>query len=50
MSVWEAIATFCFGYPFAMAWYWMAGGLLFALVRRGSEPPPWEPPALSDSP
>jgi biofilm PGA synthesis N-glycosyltransferase PgaC len=50
MSVWEAIATFCFGYPFAMAWYWMAGGLLFALVRRGSEPPPWEPPPLSDSP
>src|SRR4051812_47445787 len=28
------LAAFCFGYPFVMAWYWMAGGLLFYLARQ----------------
>ena len=26
--------NFCFGYPFVMAWYWMAGGILFYLTRE----------------
>ena len=32
----QAIADFCFGYPFVMAWYWMIGGVLFwlGLERR----------------
>jgi biofilm PGA synthesis N-glycosyltransferase PgaC len=29
-----AIPQFCFGYPFIMAWYWMAGGVLFYLTRE----------------
>jgi biofilm PGA synthesis N-glycosyltransferase PgaC len=29
-----AIPQFCFGYPFIMAWYWMAGGTLFYLTRE----------------
>jgi biofilm PGA synthesis N-glycosyltransferase PgaC len=29
-----AIPQFCFGYPFIMAWYWMAGGALFYLTRE----------------
>src|SRR5436190_17557137 len=33
-----AIPMFCFGYPFVMAWYWMAGGLLFYLTRERSMP------------
>ena len=24
-----ALPQFCFGYPFVMAWYWMAGGLIY---------------------
>ena len=24
----DAIALFCFGYPFVMAWYWMAGAAI----------------------
>ena len=42
-----AIPQFCFGYPFVMAWYWMAGGLIFYFIRERSaaaqdEPPPIE--------
>lgn len=29
-----AIPQFCFGYPFVMAWYWMAGGALFYVTRE----------------
>ena len=29
-----AIPQFCFGYPFIMAWYWMAGGALFYFTRE----------------
>jgi poly-beta-1,6-N-acetyl-D-glucosamine synthase len=32
------LAAFCFGYPFVMAWYWMAGGLLFDWFRERHEP------------
>jgi biofilm PGA synthesis N-glycosyltransferase PgaC len=45
-----ALAVFCFGYPFVMAWYWMAGGLLFRLMRERHEPLPDDPPALSSYP
>ena len=45
-----ALAVFCFGYPFVMAWYWMAGGLLFRLMRERHEPLPDEPPVLSEYP
>ena len=41
-----AISAFCFGYPFVMAWYWMAGGLLLRFTRDLHEPLPEEPPAL----
>jgi biofilm PGA synthesis N-glycosyltransferase PgaC len=40
------LAAFCFGYPFIMAWYWMAGGVLFRWLFEWSEPPPNEPPEL----
>jgi poly-beta-1,6-N-acetyl-D-glucosamine synthase len=33
-----AIPTFCFGYPFVMAWYWIAGGLLAYVVRERTMP------------
>jgi biofilm PGA synthesis N-glycosyltransferase PgaC len=29
-----ALSMFCFGYPFVMAWYWMAGGLFFYVERE----------------
>jgi hypothetical protein len=29
-----AIPMFCFGYPFIMSWYWMAGGALFYVTRE----------------
>jgi len=44
------LAVFCFGYPFVMAWYWMAGGLLFRLMRERHEPLPDDPPTLADYP
>jgi poly-beta-1,6-N-acetyl-D-glucosamine synthase len=44
------LAAFCFGYPFVMAWYWMAGGLLFQAFRERHEPTPGHPPALTSYP
>jgi biofilm PGA synthesis N-glycosyltransferase PgaC len=41
-----AIPAFCFGYPFVMAWYWMAGGLVFHWVRDRNLPPVDQPPEL----
>lgn len=41
-----ALAVFCFGYPFVVAWYWIAGGLLFRFVRERHEPLPDAPPPL----
>jgi biofilm PGA synthesis N-glycosyltransferase PgaC len=29
-----AIPILCFGYPFVMSWYWMAGGALFYFTRE----------------
>jgi biofilm PGA synthesis N-glycosyltransferase PgaC len=34
-----AMPQFCFGYPFVMAWYWMAGGLLFYQTHERHLPP-----------
>ena len=42
-----AIPAFCFGYPFVMAWYWMAGGVLFYWFREHGAPPQDQPPALA---
>jgi peptidoglycan/xylan/chitin deacetylase (PgdA/CDA1 family) len=39
--------AFCFGYPFAMAWHWMAGGLLYCWIRERAEPLPGVPPPCS---
>ena len=48
---WSAgLAAFSFGYPFVMAWYWMAGGLLLRFVRDRNEPLPGAPPPLRDYP
>jgi poly-beta-1,6-N-acetyl-D-glucosamine synthase len=45
-----AIPQFCFGYPFVMAWYWMAGGLIFYYVHERKLPPPEQPPPLEHWP
>ena len=45
-----AIPQFCFGYPFVMAWYWIAGALMFYIVREIKAPPQTEPPALDHWP
>jgi len=44
------LAAVCFGYPFVMAWYWMAGGLLFAFIRERHEPAPASLPSLAAYP
>jgi biofilm PGA synthesis N-glycosyltransferase PgaC len=49
-SLMTLIAAFCFGYPFVMAWYWMAGGLLFWIHRERGAPPPERPPRLDHPP
>src|SRR5690348_16361601 len=46
----RAIQSFCFGYPFIMSWYWMAGGLLYRWLRERHQPPPWQPPQLDSYP
>ncbi len=46
----EALALFCFGYPFVMAWYWMTGGILFRLLRERKEPLLESPPPLPEYP
>jgi biofilm PGA synthesis N-glycosyltransferase PgaC len=45
-----AIPMFCFGYPFVMAWYWMAGGTLFYITREWSMPPQDHPDAMASWP
>jgi biofilm PGA synthesis N-glycosyltransferase PgaC len=45
-----AIATFCFGYPFVMAWYWMAGGILYRWLSERHDPVSAIPPALPSYP
>ena len=42
----QGVSFFCFGYPFVMAWYWMAGGLMFYFQRERFMPPPDRPEPL----
>src|SRR3954468_3125472 len=44
------IQDFSFGYPFVMAWYWIAGGLLYRLLRGRFEPLYDAPPKLDSYP
>jgi biofilm PGA synthesis N-glycosyltransferase PgaC len=46
----QVMSFFCFGYPFVMAWYWMAGGLMFYFGRERFMPPPDRPPSLEHWP
>ena len=46
----RGIQSFCFGYPFIMSWYWMAGGILYRGLRERHQPPPWQPPTLDSYP
>ena len=50
LAISQALASFCFGYPFVMAWYWMSGGILFRLLRERHEPLPDAPPVLHEYP
>jgi poly-beta-1,6-N-acetyl-D-glucosamine synthase len=45
-----ALPVFCFGYPFVMAWYWMAGGIMFFLGHERWQAPPDQPPELESWP
>ena len=45
-----ALLFLCFGYPFVMAWYWMAGGLLHEALRERFEPPHDRAPRLTAYP
>ena len=45
-----AIPQFCFGYPFVMAWYWMAGGTLFYLTRELAMAPQDKPQPIEHWP
>lgn len=45
-----AIPQFCFGYPFVMAWYWMAGALIFYFLREFNAPPQDRPEPLESWP
>ena len=45
-----AIPKFCFGYPFIMAWYWMAGGVLFYLCASAGWRPCDKPDAIEQWP
>jgi poly-beta-1,6-N-acetyl-D-glucosamine synthase len=45
-----ALPLFCFGYPFVMAWYWMAGGLIYYVARERFMPPPDKPQPIEHWP
>ncbi len=44
------IGGFCFGYPFVLSWYWMAGGLLFYFTRERHTAPTHRPPLIAHPP
>ena len=50
MSFQDLVATFCFGYPFVMAIYWISGGVFYFWLRGRHEPRPEDPPPLWDYP
>jgi biofilm PGA synthesis N-glycosyltransferase PgaC len=52
MSFQDLVATFCFGYPFVMAIYWISGGVFYFWLRgrheRPEDPLPlWDYPGVS---
>lgn len=49
-EVFAVLPYFCFAYPFVMAWYWMAGGLLYYVWRERKFRPVDDPPALDEWP
>lgn len=46
----EVITRLCFGYPFVMSWYWIAGSLLYYFHRERFQPYPDQPPKLRNYP
>lgn len=50
ITFFDIIAAYCFGYPFVMAFYWMAGSLLYYWLRERKEPSPDQPPRLPEYP
>jgi len=46
----EWMARFCFGYPFVMSWYWIAGSLMYWFIRERHLPNYTSPPTLPDTP
>jgi biofilm PGA synthesis N-glycosyltransferase PgaC len=50
MTFQDVITDICFGYPFVMAFYWMAGGALYRWLRERHEPRPDAPPPLEAYP
>ena len=43
-------AHFLFAYPFVLSWYWMAGALIFYVVRERGQAPYTQPPTLPHYP
>ncbi|HSI14866.1 MAG TPA: poly-beta-1,6-N-acetyl-D-glucosamine synthase [Chthoniobacter sp.] len=50
MPIAKLIKAFAIGYPFVMAWYWMAGGLLHRWLCERHEPLADDPPVLPEYP
>lgn len=46
LGILSYVPLFCFAYPFVMAWYWMAGGLLYWSWRERGAHLPEDPPPL----
>jgi biofilm PGA synthesis N-glycosyltransferase PgaC len=44
------LPVFCFGYPFIMAWYWMAGGIMFYFGHERWQPAQDQPPEVDPWP
>lgn len=44
------LAHFCFAYPFVLSWYWMAGSLIFYLLREMGQSAYVHPPTLPHYP
>jgi biofilm PGA synthesis N-glycosyltransferase PgaC len=45
-----ALPQYCFGYPFVMAWYWMAGGIVYYVFYERHLPPQNRPDPLDHWP
>lgn len=44
------LAHFCFAYPFVLSWYWMAGSLIFYVLREMGQSAYVDPPTLPHYP